>query len=161
LAAPITALAIAAAGDLLAAASSCAQLLGTDAIAVAAAGGSPGAVNLYRIASRPGFELAANSGLELHTGSSRLQQQEQPLQLCHQWSLRSSPVSIHCLQSSHLDLLTDGQLVPTQVGNTSMIEVAKRSCDMLCACLEHLFSGPAAGPHPTLIAHDVRCPCRC
>eukprot|EP00775_Hariotina_reticulata_P007465 gene7465-7675_t len=116
LAAPVIALAFAAAGDLLAVASSCAQVLGTDAIAVAAAGGSPGAVSLYRIASGAVVELAAKGGVDLPTGSSRMQQQQQQsLQLCHQWSLRSLPISIHLLQSSHLDLLADSKLVPTQV----------------------------------------------
>ncbi|WIA41640.1 hypothetical protein OEZ86_008998 [Tetradesmus obliquus] len=96
LAGPITAVAFSPAGDTLAVAGPAVQLLGTDATAVAAAGGQPGAVSLYSISSSS-------------SSSSR------GLQLWQQWCVRSLPLGLAVLPSSGVQLLTGRQLGATQV----------------------------------------------
>ncbi|KAF6254262.1 hypothetical protein COO60DRAFT_335392 [Scenedesmus sp. NREL 46B-D3] len=100
LAGPVTAVAFSPAGDTLAVASPAAQVLGTDATAVAAAGGQPGAVSLYRVQGSTGSG-ACTAG--------------QQLQLWHQWCLRSLPVGLAVLPSSGVQLMMGRQLRAMQV----------------------------------------------
>lgn len=122
-AAPITALAFTPHGDTLAVAGPAAQVLGTDAVAVAAAGGQPGAVSLYMVDGGAGVQ--------------------QELQLWQQWALRSLPVGLVVLPSTHVDLMKGKQLEPTQV---CFFLGACMSCLLLqqhiLHCVNGLFSLP-------------------
>jgi hypothetical protein len=100
LAGPITAVAFNPTGDTLAAAGPAAQVLGTDATAVAAAGGQPGAVSLYSVSSS---SRSAAGGLG------------QQLRLWHQWCVRSLPVSLAVLPSSGVQLMTGRELGAREV----------------------------------------------
>jgi hypothetical protein len=99
LAGPITAVAFSPAGDTLAVAGPAAQVLGTDATAVAAAGGQPGAVSLYSIGRDATAAAAGSAGL----------------QLWQQWCLRSLPINLAVLASGGVQLMTGRQIAAMQV----------------------------------------------
>lgn len=96
-------------GTSLAVASPAVQLLGTDAVSLAAAGGQPGAVSLYHVAD-------SSSGPAALLPPLLMEQQQLPeLMLWHQWSLCSMPAGLAVLPSSGLQLLHGKQLHPSQV----------------------------------------------
>lgn len=99
-------------GTTLAVASPAAQLLGTDAVSLAAAGAQPGAVSLYQVADQGGAPTALLPPLLLE---QEQRQQLPELLLWHQWSLASTPVRLAVLPSSGLQLLHGKQLHPSQV----------------------------------------------
>lgn len=100
-------------GTTLAVSSPVAQMLGTDAIALASLGAQPGAVSLYGV-SRSGVGLSALLPPLLLQQQGQ-QQQLPELRLWHQWSLSSTPVGLFVLPSSGLGLLQGKQLQPAQV----------------------------------------------
>jgi len=112
-----THLAFSADGSSLAVASPVAQLVGTDAVAVVAAGGQPGAVSLYQVASgRADSSSGALAGLLPPLLLEQQQRVQLPeLLLWHSWSLCSMPAGLLVLPSSGFKLLSGKQLQPTQV----------------------------------------------
>lgn len=107
-------------GTSLAVASPVAQLLGTDAVALAALGAQPGAVSLYEV---------SHSGTGLSALLPPLLQQQQgqrgqlpELLLWHQWSLSSTPVGLFVLPSSGVVLVHGRQLQPAQVRVSNHID---------------------------------------
>jgi hypothetical protein len=112
-------------GASLAVGSLTAQVLSTDAVAVAAAGGQPGTISLYQVAAAaPASSSSSGAGgaalsallppllLEQRPGGAQLPE----LRLWHQWSLSSAPAGLLVLPgSSGLRLLEGVQLRPSQV----------------------------------------------
>lgn len=120
LAAGACALAFTADGTSLAVASPAAQLRGMDAAAVAAAGGQPGTVSLYDVASGSTSSRGGGGGLAALLPPLLLEQQHQhsqlpELALWHQWSLSSAPVGLAVLPGSGFSLLHGKALQPMQV----------------------------------------------
>lgn len=106
-------------GSTLAVASPVAQLVGPDAVAVVAAGGQPGAVSLYQVASgRADSSSSALAGLLPPLLLEQQQRVQLPeLLLWHSWSLCSMPAGLLVLPSSGFKLLRGKQLQPTQVNH--------------------------------------------
>jgi hypothetical protein len=119
LAGPITAVAFSPDGDTLAVAGPAAQVLGTDATAVAAAGGQPGAVSLYCIGSSSSGTAGGTAG-----GAAGQQQQQKRMQLWHQWCLRSLPVSVAVLAGRGVQLMTGRRLGAMQVRAAAVVWLA-------------------------------------
>lgn len=113
LAGPITAVAFSPAGDTLAVAGPAAQILGTDATAIAAAGGAPGAVSLYSISS-------SNNGYQGGAGAAVSQGQQRELQLWQQWCLRSLAISLLVLPSSGVQLTAGQEVGAVQVSTAQL-----------------------------------------
>lgn len=118
-------------GATLAVASPVAQVLGTDAVAVAAAGGQPGAVSLYEVARTGGTASAMVPPLLLEQ-EQRAQLPE--LQLWHQWGLSSTPVGLAVLPGGGLELMHGKQLQPGQVRTGSPQVLCSATLYLLALC---------------------------